>query len=83
MVKDITIYTSNYCAYCGMVKQFLDLKGQTYKVVNIDEQPQRQNDIISLTGRNHVPVTVITKNDGSQNITVGYNITKLASALST
>jgi glutaredoxin 3 len=81
MVKNVTIFTSNQCAYCGMVKQYMDLKGQSYNEVNIEEQPDRQNEMISMTGQNRVPVTVITKIDGSQVVSVGYNITKLASAL--
>lgn len=81
MVKNITIYTSNNCAYCGMVKKYLDMKGQTYSEVNIEEQPEKQNELVEMTGRTHVPVTVVTKADGSQDFTIGYNITKLASAL--
>ena len=43
MAKDITIFTTNTCSYCGMVKRFLDLKGQPYEVVNLDEHPERNH----------------------------------------
>ena len=81
MVKDITIYTSNSCAYCGMVKQYLSLKGQNYSEVNIEDDPMRQKEMISMTGQNRVPVTVVTKTDGTQDVNIGYNGGKLASAL--
>lgn len=81
MVKDITVYTSNSCAYCGMVKQYLKLKGRDYQEVNIEDQPMRQSEMISMTGQTRVPVTVVTKTDGSRDVTIGYNISKLASAI--
>lgn len=81
MSKRVTIYTSNNCAYCGMVKQYLSLKGHTYDEVNIEEQPGRQQEMIAMTGQARVPVTVITKEDGSQDVTVGYNVGRLASVL--
>jgi len=81
MVKDITIYTSNNCAYCGMVKQYLGIKGRSFSEINIEEQPEKQEEMISMTGQNRVPVTVVTMQDGSQDVTVGYNVSKLASAL--
>jgi len=81
MVKEVTIYTSNNCAYCGMVKQYLGLKGQKYQEINIEDQPERQEEMISMTGQSRVPVTVITKQDGTQDVTIGYNVSHLASAL--
>ena len=81
MVKNITIYTSNNCAYCGMVKQYLQIKGQNYDEINIEEQPDRQPEMIDMTGQSRVPVTVVTRVDGSRDVTVGYNVSKLASAI--
>lgn len=81
MAKNITVYTSNSCAYCGMVKQYLKMKGADYSEVNIEEQPDRQAEMINMSGQARVPVTVVTKDDGSQDITVGYNLSKLSSAL--
>ena len=44
MVKSITIFTTNTCAYCAMVKRWLDAKGFGYEVVNLDQNPERQAD---------------------------------------
>ena len=81
MVKDITVYTSNDCAYCHMVKKYLTIKGKSFKEVNVDEHPEARNVMIDMTGQNRVPVTVVTTADGSQKVTTGYNITQLASAV--
>ena len=82
MAKDITIFTTNTCSYCGMVKRFLDMKGQNYQVVNLDEHPERNQEAYDLSdGALTVPITVITKDDDSKHVVVGYNLGQLAPAL--
>ncbi len=81
MVKNITIFTTNTCAYCGMVKKFLGTKGITYDEVNLDQNPERQQEAFALSGALTVPVTVVTKTDDTQEVVVGYNLAKLAPAL--
>lgn len=81
MPKNITIFTTNTCAYCVMVKKYLGSKGMTYDEVNLDEHPERQKDAYELSGQLAVPVTVITKEDDSKEVVVGYNLAKLAPAV--
>jgi glutaredoxin 3 len=82
MVKHITIFTRNTCAYCGMVKKYLGLKGHSYEEVNIDQYPERQAEAFKLSGAMTVPVTVVTKHDESMEVIIGYNLAKLAPAVS-
>ncbi len=81
MVKNITIFTTNTCAYCVMVKKYLGSKNMTYEEVNLDDQPERQAEAFKLSGALTVPVTLITKDDDTQDVVVGYNLSKLASAI--
>ncbi len=81
MAKDVTIFTTNTCSYCGMVKRFLDLKGQKYDVVNLDDHPERQAEALELSGALTVPITVVTKQDDTQEVVVGYNLSRLAPAI--
>ncbi len=81
MVKNITIFTTNTCAYCVMVKKYLGSKNMTYEEVNLDDQPERQAEAFKLSGALTVPVTLITKDDDTQEVVVGYNLSKLASAI--
>lgn len=81
MAKNITIFTTNTCSYCVMVKRFLDMKGKSYNVVNLDEHPERQEEALNLSGALTVPITVITKDDDSKEVVVGYNLAKLAPAV--
>jgi glutaredoxin 3 len=81
MVKNITIFTTNTCAYCAHVKKWLDAKGHSYDVVNLDDNPERQAEALALSGALTVPVTVVTKQDDSREVVVGFNLAKLAPAL--
>lgn len=81
MPKAVTIFTTNTCGYCQMVKKYLSAKGIGYEEVNLDEHPHRQAEAISLSGAMTVPVTVVTKDDDSQEVIVGYNLAKLAPAV--
>lgn len=81
MPKNITIFTTNTCAYCVMVKRWLGAKGIGYEEVNLDEHPERQKDAYELSGQLAVPVTVVTKQDDTKEVVVGYNLAKLAPAV--
>lgn len=82
MPKNITVFTTNTCAYCVMVKKWLDSKGLSYETVNLDENPERQQEAFEASGQLAVPVTVVTQPDDSKEVVVGYNLAKLAPAVS-
>jgi len=81
MVKNITIFTTNTCAYCVMVKRWLQAKGYAYEEVNLDSNPERQKEAFEMTGQLSVPITVVTKQDDSKEVVVGYNLARLAPAI--
>ena len=81
MAKNITIFTTNTCAYCVMVKKWLNMKQIGYEEVNLDNTPDRRQEAIDASGQFAVPVTVVTKDDDSKVVIVGYNLAKLAPAI--
>lgn len=85
MSKTVTIYTTNTCAYCEMVKKFLTGKGVGYSVVNMDEEPAEvRQKVIEMSGAMTVPVVVVADEEDEEapkNITVGWNPAKLAAAV--
>jgi glutaredoxin len=64
-----------------MVKKYLNMKGQTYQEINIEEQPEKQQEMMEMTGARTVPVTIVTNDDTSKHITIGFNAARLASAI--
>lgn len=81
MSKQVTIYTSNTCGQCKMVKKILAMKGHTYNEVNIDEQPESHAIVMQLSGQTRVPVTVVQDDSGLQSVITGYNPGQLMPAL--
>ncbi len=61
------------------VKKYLTIKKVDYTEINIEEQPDKQNEITSLTGATTVPVVVVTDESGQQKFSVGYNLPQLSS----
>jgi len=64
-----------------MVKRYLSAKGIGYDEVNLDTNPERQAEALEISGALTVPVTVITKQDDSREVVIGYNLAKLAPAV--
>ncbi len=81
MLKSVTIFTTNTCAYCRMVKKYLSIKGVLYDEVNLDENPHRRSEAQQLSGALTVPITVVTKIDDTKEVIVGYNLARLAPAI--
>ena len=81
MGKKVTIFTTNTCAYCAMVKRYLDGKGVQYSVVNLDDEPHRQAEVLAKSGSLTVPVTLIENEDSTEEVVIGYNLSRLAPAV--
>lgn len=82
MSKKVTIYTRTQCAYCVQVKRFLDLKKQSYDVVNLDEEPGLAAEVIAKSGARTVPVVMVTDEQGSETVaSIGWNPGALAAAI--
>ena len=65
-----------------MVKRWLSQKGLAYQEVNLEEHPERQAEAMQMSGALTVPITVVTKQDDSKEVIVGYNLSRLAPAVS-
>lgn len=83
MGKHIKIYTTNTCAYCDAVKKFLDSKGMSYQVVNLDDEPEKREEMMQLTTLMTVPVVAVTDDDTAAmpKIIQGWNPARLAEAI--
>lgn len=81
MPKNITVYTRLTCGPCNALKTYLKNKGINYNEIDVDQTPSAQNLIQQLSGYSMVPLTVITKEDDSQEIVTGFNLSKLTSAI--
>lgn len=69
----ITVFTTNTCAYCKMVKQYLTLKGKEYTEVNLSENPEKRQELFEKTGALTVPITQV-----DDQFIIGWNRSRLA-----
>ncbi len=75
MSMPITVFTSNGCGPCEMVKGYLAKEGVAFEVRNVSEDAAARDELIDL-GHRATPVTVV----GDRRI-VGYKPDQLAEAL--
>lgn len=55
----ITVFTTKTCAYCKMVKQYLTLKGREFQEVDLSDNPEKRQELISKTGAVTVPIVQV------------------------
>lgn len=83
MAKEVTIFSTKHCVSCGALKKWLDSKQVAYTVVDLEDNPDRQAEVLAKSGSLTVPVTFIT-DDGDQDtlqIVTGPNYGAMSSAL--
>jgi glutaredoxin len=78
MVKEIKVYTRPSCASCNMLKSWLSHKGLAYKEVNCDQDKEAGNEVQRLSGLFMVPLTLVTRHNGTQAVISGYNPMQLS-----
>ena len=82
MSKKITIYTRTQCAYCVQVKRLLDIKQKQYEVVNLDENPAIEAEVVAKSGARTVPVVMIADEAGNETVaSIGWNPGALMAAV--
>jgi len=57
----VTIYVRSWCSFCRQAKSLLDSKGVEYHEIDIEEQPEKREEMIALTGRTSVPQIFINQ----------------------
>ena len=76
-MKKITLYTTPTCAFCPLVKNFLQEKGVEYEEVDVSVSEEVKNDFKEKTGQMMVPVVQI-----DDEIVTGFDKKKLEEVLS-
>lgn len=52
----ITVYSTTFCPYCKMAKEYLTKKGVEFKDVNVQEDDEAAAEMIRKSGQMGVPV---------------------------
>ena len=55
-MKEIKIYTADYCGYCARAKELLRSKGLTFEEIDVTDDDQMRARLVEITlGRRTVP----------------------------
>ena len=77
----VKIYSTTTCPFCKMEKEYLEEKGTAYENIFVDQQPDEAKRLIEESGQMGVPFTEITKDDGQEEVIIGFDKVRLKSAL--
>ena len=53
----LTVYTTQSCGYCPMVKKYLTVKNVEFQAVDVTNDPEKRQELLEKTGMMTVPVT--------------------------
>ena len=76
--KKVIVYSTNWCAYCKMAKQYLTGRGVDFVEKNIEEDPAAHKELMDKIGGNFRGVPVI---DIYGTIILGFDRPKIDAAL--
>jgi len=68
-MKKITIYSTATCAYCKMLKSYLQSKDITYEEKHVDQDPALVQELVDKSHQMGVPFTLIEE-DGHEPVAI-------------
>ena len=77
----VTIYSTKTCAYCRMLKTWLEDKEVEFTEYSVDINPIAAQNMINISGQMGVPFSVIEKDDGSTVNILGFDKPKFEAEL--
>lgn len=69
----ITVYSTTTCAYCMMLKRWLDDQKIVYTNYLVDHNPVAAQNMVRLSGQMGVPFSTIEFDDGSMEKIIGFD----------
>lgn len=77
----ITMYSTPWCGYCRRLKSHMDREGIEYRVIDIEEDPEAAEYVMSVNGGNQtVPTVTFPDGTAMTNPTIVQVKEKLAAA---
>ncbi|MBI2099566.1 NrdH-redoxin [Candidatus Uhrbacteria bacterium] len=77
----VLIYSTKTCPFCKMEKEYLTQKGVAFENIFVDEDETKAEEMTRKSGQMGVPVTVVTGDDGKEEVVVGFDKERLNQVL--
>ncbi len=75
-MKNVTIYSTPTCHFCGLAKDFFKANNVSYQEFNVGSDLAKRAEMIEKSGQMGVPVIII-----DDEVVVGFNEPKIADLL--
>jgi len=59
MVKDVRLYTRDFCGWCVDAKEYLRERGIAFQEINVGRDRAANEEMVKLSGQRYVPTIVI------------------------
>lgn len=79
---ELTLYTTTTCHECIPIKEYLDAQRLPYNEKLVDRNNNAAKEMVGKTGQRSVPVLVITKENGAEQIIIGHDMGQIIKAIS-
>lgn len=76
-MSKITLYSTATCAYCKMLKSYLQSKNIAYEEKHADQDQKLAEELFEKSGQLGVPFTIIQKDDGTKEKILGFDRAKI------
>ena len=76
MNMNVKVYSTNFCTYCKIAKEFLKEKKIPFEDINVQENKEAAKEMIEKSGQTGVPVIEI-----NGQIVIGFNIERIKELL--
>lgn len=77
----ITIYSTTWCGYCQRLKSQLDRANLAYTEINIEDDPNAADFVMSVNGGNQTVPTVRVRHDGREVVMTNPSLKQVQTAL--
>lgn len=77
----VTIYSTPTCTYCVMAKEFFKSNGVDFEEFDVSAEQDRLDQMVEKSGQMGVPVIIIIKEDGGEEVVVGFDEGKIKGLL--
>jgi len=58
-MKDIKLYTRNFCGWCVDAKEYLTEHGIPFQEIDVGRDPAANDEMVKLSGQRYVPTIVV------------------------
>lgn len=78
----VKIYSTPICPYCHMLKDYLKGKAIQFEDINVAADEAAADEMVAKSGQMGVPVSIITKDDGAEEVIIGFDKARINQILS-